>query len=189
MTDAELRNKCIELSYEAERLIYSILQQRGYASFSDIPVTFLANNSILNLAWVLAQTAHRGQFDKGGQPYILHVYTVGSLFRDPARKSIGYMHDILEDTIYTATDLKASGIPPEILQPLQLLCRTSSDEYFDYIKRVCTNPLAADVKLADLWHNTRAERLNTYDMWTYQRMQKYVKAIKTVGKTVWRCKL
>lgn len=71
------------------------------------------------------------------------------------------MHDILEDTDTTAEDLLEDGIPEKIVNAVKLLTRTSDETYHEYLEKLKPNPIAKELKLADLADNLNLNRLNT----------------------------
>jgi (p)ppGpp synthase/HD superfamily hydrolase len=63
---------------------------------------------------------------------------------------IGLLHDVVEDTDCTFSDLRAGGYEDHIVTAVNALTRRTGEEYFTYIQRVSENTLATIVKLADL---------------------------------------
>ena len=103
------------------------------------------------LALAVAQIAHRGQKDKAGAPYIEHLGRVAGRLTSDKDKTIAYLHDILEDTCLTRTDL-AGLFPEEIVAAVQLLSRRPDETYAAFIERICLseNFSAIFVKYADV---------------------------------------
>ena len=79
---------------------------------------------------------------------------------DETTTCIALLHDVLEDTALTLPDLEAE-FPREITEAVQLLTHAPSDDYLDYVRRLCENPLARKVKIADLAHNSDETRLSS----------------------------
>ena len=106
-------------------------------------------------AVMIAQEAHKGQLDKGGNPYIEHPLYVASQVDTMELKIVAVLHDTLEDSDMTANDLKKEGFPERIVDAIVMLTHEDGNEeaYLDYIRRVATNTMAAAVKKADLMHN------------------------------------
>lgn len=73
--------------------------------------TVSQNDSVVALAANFAIRVHEGQTRKGTQfPYATHPIGVGHLLRDyypfdPNLEAAGYLHDVLEDTETTATEM------------------------------------------------------------------------------------
>lgn len=134
-------------------------------------------SQLLNTAMLVAYTAHYGQTDKMGVPYINHPRTVASFLEDDTDKIIALLHDVMEDTFLTEEDLRPV-FGNEIVYVLKLLTREKGEDYFDYIARVDTNERAKRVKLADLRHNSDMARIPNPTQKDYDRLDKYQKAVK-----------
>ena len=115
-------------------------------------------NEIFETALEIALKAHKGQVDKNGVSYILHPMAVAAQLDTLELKTIAILHDTIEDTNVTAEHLLERGIPKNIVEVVQLLSKPKDEEYESYLRRVKENPLARQVKLADLAHNTSPER-------------------------------
>lgn len=100
----------------------------------------------------LAYEAHHGQLDKGGVPYIFHPIHLAEQMDDEISTCVALLHDTVEDTDVTLEAL-AALFPREVVEAVDLLTHREDVEYFDYVRAVRTNPVAAKVKLADLRHN------------------------------------
>jgi hypothetical protein len=106
----------------------------------------------------IAARAHADQKDKEGGSYILHPLRVMMRVEgDPARM-VAVLHDTIEDTSLTEEDLRREGFSEDVLAALQLVTHDSRDTYADYVVRCAGNPIAKQVKLADLEDNTRLDR-------------------------------
>ncbi len=126
----------------------------------------------------LAQQAHSGQKDKGGAPYIDHVFTVANAMDTEEETCVALLHDVLKDSDITADDMRELGMSDTVIETVELLTHDHSVEYFEYIRQVRENPLAAKVKRADLKHNadlSRMARLTSIDM---KRRSKYLEALR-----------
>ncbi|MBR3666505.1 MAG: HD domain-containing protein [Ruminococcus sp.] len=132
-------------------------------------------------AMKLAYSAHHGQTDKSGLPYIFHPFHLAEQMTDEVTVCIALLHDVAEDTDITIEELEKE-FPAEITEPLKLLSHDKDTDYFDYIRRIKTSPAASAVKLADLRHNSDISRLRDKQMrcseMTAQRIEKYRKAIE-----------
>ena len=98
----------------------------------------------------LAAKVHRGQLDRTGKPYILHVMRVMMRGHDLEEQVLGALHDVLERSELTVDDLAAKNFPPRILKALQHISRDPDETYEAYIDRVIKDGLASRVKLHDL---------------------------------------
>lgn len=132
---------------------------------------------ILELAYEIAETAHKKQTDKSGAPYFGHVERVSNMGQTLDEKVVGMLHDLIEDTDWTFELLAAKGFAPQIIQALRLVTKLSEDEpYDDFIERIATNPLAIAVKLNDLRDNMDITRLEEFTDKDVKRTRKYLKA-------------
>ena len=109
----------------------------------------------VNIAIEIATRAHDGQTDRDGLPYILHPLTVGLMGNTDEERMAGFLHDVIEDTEYSADDILKAGIPKNVVDALLLLTHDKSVPYYDYIKSIIDsrNTLALRVKYNDLKHN------------------------------------
>ncbi|WP_028777397.1 HD domain-containing protein [Shimazuella kribbensis] len=133
---------------------------------------------LLEKAILIATNAHKGQVDKGGNPYILHPLAVMSRLSSIEAKIVGVLHDVIEDTPITLEQLKAEDFPHYILDPLCLLTHDPKEDYFTYIERISNNPLAKQVKIADLEENMNLQRIPNPSNRDQERVQKYQRAYR-----------
>lgn len=106
----------------------------------------------------IAEAAHRGQYDKSGFPYILHPVHLAEQMPDEIKTAAALLHDVVEDTAWTLTEL-AEEFPAPVIEALRLLTHDPQEDYFAYVARIRTNPDAAAVKRADLLHNLDDSRI------------------------------
>ncbi len=124
---------------------------------------------------VLATNAHDGQFDKGGNPYILHPLKVMHYLKstDEELMCMALGHDIIEDTEVTYADLRDAGMTDRIIEGIRSLTKVKGETYDEYKDRVFANRDAMKVKMADLRHNTDIRRLKGITEKDIARMTKY----------------
>jgi (p)ppGpp synthase/HD superfamily hydrolase len=138
------------------------------------------SNIMAHLAHAIAITASAfvDKVDKAGVPYIFHCITVMNAMPkdDYELRSIAVMHDLIEDTEWTLTDLNMEGFSARVLTALQLLTHEPDVEYDFYIKFLAHNDDARRVKLADLRHNSDITRLKGLTKKDFERMEKYHRA-------------
>ncbi len=130
------------------------------------------------IAKFIAIQAHEGQLDKAGKPYIEHPRTVADAVEDDVAKAVAWLHDVVEDTSMTFDDLQAAGIASEVINHLRLLTHDKSVPYMEYIAALKNDPVAREVKLADLRHNSDLSRLNTITDKDRERLAKYQQAME-----------
>lgn len=131
----------------------------------------------------LAYKAHEGQTDKGGVPYVFHPFHVAEQMEDELSTAAALLHDILEDTKITLSDLEKEGFPEEILGAVKLLTRGGNASYLEYIQKLKGNSIARAVKLADLAHNSDVSRLDTVTNADRERLKLYAQAVKILTKS------
>lgn len=139
---------------------------------------------MLENAIIVAANAHKGQTDKGGQPYILHPIRVMFGCKSLEEKTVAMLHDALEDTPLTAADLTDTGFPSEVVEAVVCLTKEEGEEYDTYIERVCMNRLAALVKLADLSDNMDLKRLPEPTERDFRRLERYVRAKRRIAQAL-----
>lgn len=128
----------------------------------------------------LATRAHAGQVDKSGQPYIEHCQRVSESVEGVQTKVVAWLHDILEDTDVTESELR-SYFNVVVVDAVVALTHPDGERNDIYWKRICSNPLARQVKIADIYDNLRPERLALLDPKTVARLTtKYNKALTVI---------
>ena len=106
-------------------------------------------------AFRIADTYHRGQTDKSGAPYLIHLYRVADSMATEAETATALLHDLLEDT--DAEENVLSPFSQDVQEAVRCLTRGTEEQYFAYIERVKQNPLARKVKIADIQDHLRPE--------------------------------
>ena len=125
---------------------------------------------------------HKEQVDKAGIPYVLHPLHVAEEMKDEIRTIVALLHDVVEDSNITFEKLLELGFSNEVIESLKLLTHNKDIDYFDYIQKIGTNPIATSVKLADLRHNSDLSRLDKITNDDILRVEKYKKCIKYLEK-------
>jgi (p)ppGpp synthase/HD superfamily hydrolase len=129
-------------------------------------------------AMKVAFEAHKNQTDKTGLPYIYHPVHLAEQMTDEVTTCAALLHDVAEDTDITLEALAEMGFDSKILDILRLLTHDEAVPYMEYVRKIKTNPLAVQVKLADLRHNSDLTRLDEVDEKALRRVEKYREAIK-----------
>ena len=135
----------------------------------------MRKGELLNKMLVLATNRHAGQFDKGGNPYILHPLKVMYYLKtdDEELQCIALAHDLVEDTDTTFAELREMGFTERTIDGIKALTKMPGESYEDYKVRVKSNPDAVKVKMCDLRHNTDVRRLKGVTEKDLARMEKY----------------
>lgn len=137
----------------------------------------------LSKAMTIAITAHTGQ-KYGDKPYLHHLQEVDSFVFDmyahdtglvdieiDILRAIAYLHDVIEDTTFTAEELSNLGICSEVVDAVVAMTKIEGQAYMDYIDVVNSCQYARMVKLAD----TSANLLNSLKECNVYRINKYTK--------------
>ncbi len=140
-----------------------------------------ALESPIDRAYLLASKYHALQFDKVGVPYIEHPLAVSARCEGVEAKTAALLHDILEDTPLPVSVLERH-FSPAVVRAVKLLTHPEGEDYFDYVRRIGKDPLAREVKLADLSHNSDLSRFKTVSEWDLKRNEKYKKAMEILRK-------
>lgn len=131
------------------------------------------------MARTLAEKYHKGQKDKAGVDYFTgHICTVASMVPEGRARVVAYLHDIIEDTDMTAEKLLEMGFDLECVVAVVTLTHKKGVPYMEYIQNIKKNPLASQVKKADLMHNMDLSRLKTVSLSDKQRIEKYEMAYR-----------
>lgn len=132
----------------------------------------------------IATKAHKGQKDKYGHPYVQHVLRVMQLGRTEEERIVGVLHDVVEDSDWTLSDLKAEGFSDRVLAAIDCLTKRpdEEDDYDAFIARIRKNKLAVRVKLNDLTDNMDVRRMDEFREKDVKRFNKYLRAYKLLLK-------
>ena len=123
----------------------------------------------------IATSAHHGQYDKGGAPYILHPLKVMHYIKsdDEELMCMALGHDVIEDTSVTYKDLRDAGISERVITGIRALTKQPGQTLDEYKEGVFACEDAMRVKMADLRHNTDIRRLKGVSDKDIARMAKY----------------
>ncbi|MCK5725509.1 MAG: hypothetical protein KAH22_01645 [Thiotrichaceae bacterium] len=132
--------------------------------------------NLIETSLKIALDAYSGKKDKAGMTYILHPLRVMEKMDTEEEMSVAILHDVIEDSAYTHTNLLNAGIPVNIVEAVIALSKTDGEDYNVFIERVLQNPLASKVKKADIEDNINILRLKEVHQEDLQRLQKYHRA-------------
>jgi len=126
----------------------------------------------------IARGAHAGDFRRDKKtPYFKHVKQVADRLKGWDLKTIGILHDTLEDTKLKEDDLTDAGFPKRIIEGVKAMTKPEM-EYFTYIdKQILGNADARQVKLADLACNIKGNNKPKQKA-KYLKAQKILRAYK-----------
>jgi (p)ppGpp synthase/HD superfamily hydrolase len=140
-------------------------------------------------AIIIVNEVFKEKKDKGGNPYIYHLYSVSNNLEKEEEKTAGLLHDIIEDTEITYEDLEEVGFTKEILEVLELVTRKKTETYDEFINRIIesNNITALKVKQKDMENNMDLRRIKNPTEEDKKRIKEkyqpqYKKIIKKIGE-------
>ena len=136
----------------------------------------------LERAIEIAVRAHAGQLyparDGERGPYVLPLFRVMLAVEGWEPRTTAVLHDVIEDTPVTADDLREQGIPERVIEAIVALTHRDEDSYEAYVDALAPNPLAREVKLADLSDNLATNLAMPPTPENEARIARYEAAIK-----------
>ncbi len=132
----------------------------------------------LERAIEIATQAHKVQVDKNGEPYVTHILRVMNAGRTMNEKIAGVLHDLVEDTQWTFSDLEGEGFSAEVIDAVKCLAKEENEDYNHFLHRVKKNALAIKVKINDLIDNMDIKRMNEVTAKDVARLNKYLNAYR-----------
>jgi len=124
----------------------------------------MKNGEMLSKAILLATVGHNGQFDKGGNPYILHPLTVMHKLKtkDEELMCIAVLHDYIEDVKgATFEGLREEGMSERVIEGVRCITKMPGQTYEEYKTAVFSNRDTMFVKREDLRTNSDLRRLKS----------------------------
>lgn len=132
--------------------------------------------------------AHSGQTTRDGKPYYLHPLSVAEIVDPlglkPIHRMVALLHDVIEDTEWTAFHLTENGVPMVVVDAVVAISKVDGESYDRYIERVLDNYYSAGVKIADMTHNMILERLPSISVKDMRKNRKYRIKRKLIMKHV-----
>lgn len=145
----------------------------------------MSQDQLVELALSIAREAHEGQVDKSGHAYIEHPTRVAERLRRRHPEAgagiiaAALLHDVLEDTELTRSDLIGRGIPSDVVDDVEAVTKRAGEPAAEYFARVRARAGARAVKHADIEDNTDPARLELLDDATRQRLiAKYTRSLQ-----------
>ena len=139
---------------------------------------------LLESAIRLAAKVHKGQLDRFGKPYILHVMRVMMRGHDLEEQVLGALHDILERSTLTLADIQKKDYPARVVKALGCITRREDEDYDGYIERVMQDGLAMRVKLHDLADKMDLLHVDELSMADLKRTNKQLAAYHRLKRLV-----
>lgn len=133
------------------------------------------------IAMQIAYDAHLGQVDKAGVPYIYHPIHLAEQTHKEEECIVALLHDTVEDSDVSFEELEKI-FPETVIEALKLLTHDKKVDYMDYIRNIKNNPIARNVKLLDLKHNSDETRMQELTKKDKERIEKYRCAIEFLSQ-------
>lgn len=132
------------------------------------------SDDLIYKALEISTILFKGDTDKGGYPYVLHLLYVYGNVDTKEEKVIALLHDVMEDKKVTKEELLDIGFPSKIVSDVEVLTRIKPMEYTDYIDNIIKygSKEALEVKLADLENNIDLTRIKNPSVKDYERVEK-----------------
>lgn len=139
---------------------------------------------MLALAISITAQAFQDKTDRGGKPYILHCLKVMEGVRHLGEDAMcaAVMHDLIEDTEYSLTDIINLKFNQTVCHALACLTHAEGVDYMDYIREISNDPIATEIKKKDLEHNSQVTRLKGLTKKDFNRLEKYCIAYTYLSK-------
>ena len=154
-----------------------------------VDIEKIKNISMYSKAIIIVNEIFKEKKDKGGNPYIYHLYSVSNNLETMEEKTAGLLHDIIEDTEISYKDLEEVGFTKEILEVLELVTRKETETYEEFINRIIesNNITALKVKQKDMENNMDLSRIKNPTEEDKKRIKEkyqpqYKKIIKKIGE-------
>ena len=144
---------------------------------------------LLESAIRIAAKVHRGQVDRFEKPYILHVMRVMMRGHDMEEQILGALHDVLERSNLTVSDLAERGFSARILKALEHISRVEPETYEAYIDRVMLDGLAIRVKIHDLADKMDLRHVELLDPSDLKRYNKQLTAYHRMKRVIEEAKV
>ncbi|UYD57630.1 hypothetical protein OFDDKENP_00254 [Aeromonas phage B614] len=136
-----------------------------------------------------AASAHNGQFDKGGNPYILHPMQLMHWARKDGEsidvQILCLLHDVVEDCYEDPLDGLseiAEFFGDDMMRLVDNLTKREGEKYEAYLSRVGSDIRSVKVKRYDLRHNSDLRRLKGVTQKDTERAVKYMTAYYNFGE-------
>lgn len=127
----------------------------------------------LEIALGIAAAAHAGQVDKADQPYILHPIRVMLAVQNEEERIAAILHDTVEDTDVTFDDLESADFSTAVINAVRALTKATGESRIEAALRAVQDPIARQVKLADVADNMDMSRIPMPTGKDFARIKEY----------------
>jgi (p)ppGpp synthase/HD superfamily hydrolase len=138
----------------------------------------------LERAIEIAVEAHKGDLDKGGNPYVLHPLRMMFTVRTEEEKIVAVLHDVIEDAVgWEFERLEKEGFSAVVIDALRSVTKITEDEDYDaFVERAMSNPIGSQVKIADIKGNLDVTRIGELAEKDMKRLNKYKRALARLNE-------
>jgi (p)ppGpp synthase/HD superfamily hydrolase len=137
--------------------------------------------STLEKAIEIAAKAHAGQKRFNGEPYILHSLRVMVNVKTIEEKVVAVLHDVVEDTNITISNLIDDGFSTSVIEAVSILTHNKNESYEEYINGIKWNDVARNVKIADMKDNIDILSIPDITIKDFERLKNYHRYIKELS--------
>jgi hypothetical protein len=147
------------------------------------------NNPMVALAFTVAVNAHKFMSRKSGEPYVNHPLRVAQRIQDAGFDqevvAIALLHDAVEDSALTLSDLKAMRFSPRVISGVDSVTKRDGETYPEAVARASMHPDGKLVKLSDNLDNSSPEQLLAFSEEKRQKqIRKYAPARVTLLQAI-----
>lgn len=141
---------------------------------------------MLEKALKIVTKEFKNKKDKGGKPYLDHLYRVKEqmtyeLWGNYELETVALLHDLLEDCPNWTKGRLLELFPKSVVDSVVCLTHKKYESYEKYIDRILTDDMAILVKKADLRDNMDITRLPNLSESDFIRLKKYHRSYKRLS--------
>lgn len=108
----------------------------------------------IQVSLMIATNVHAMELRRDDTRYLDHVLAVAAdPMLTPRQSIIAILHDVLENSLWTANDLLDVGFDKALVHSVEMVTKPKHEIYMHFIQRVSDDPDALAVKMADIRHN------------------------------------
>jgi hypothetical protein len=137
--------------------------------------------TLIERALEVSISAHAGQKDKQGMPYILHplrvMVRVQAVFGiNEIALAVAVLHDVPEDTSITLSWIR-SEFGDQVANGIDSVTKRNGENYITFVRRSAKHPIGKVVKLADIEDNRNRIPTKLESKWWNKINLKYTVAL------------
>lgn len=124
-----------------------------------------------------ALKAHKGQLDKTGAPYILHLMKLMIQCSDEQEMITCVIKDVINDSDITSYELVSHGFSHSIVEAVECLTRHDDESFEAFVERIANNEIARKIKIKEIRDNLDLTRLSYLSSRDLVNIGKYHEAL------------